>query len=65
MTYQNNKNLVEEFEKEIERGFELFKNYKEESEKFVEKIESEISEIAFLFEDTNSLTKKKKRLILL
>ena len=62
MANQNKKNLVEKFEKEIERGFNLFKDYKEESEKFVAKIESEISEIAFLFEDTNSLTKKKEKI---
>jgi hypothetical protein len=56
------KKLVQEFQDTINLGFKLFEEYKKKSEKFVESMENEISEIKFLFENTNSLSLKKEKL---
>jgi hypothetical protein len=56
------KKLVKEFQDTINLGFKLFEEYKKKSEKFVESMENEISEIKFLFENTNSLSLKKEKL---
>jgi hypothetical protein len=53
---------VKEFQDTINLGFKLFEEYKKKSEKFVESMENEISEIKFLFENTNSLSLKKEKL---
>jgi hypothetical protein len=56
------KKLVKEFQDTINLGFKLFEEYKKKSEKFVESMENEISEIKFLFENTNSLSLKKEKI---
>lgn len=56
------KKLVKEFQDTINLGFKLFEEYKKKSEKFVESMENEISEIKFLFKNTNSLSLKKEKI---
>jgi hypothetical protein len=56
------KKLVKEFQDTINLGFKLFEEYKMKSEEFVESMENEISEIKFLFENTNSLSLKKEKI---
>jgi hypothetical protein len=58
----NSEELVRELQKAINSGFKLFEEYKKKSEEFVKSMEKEISEIKFLFENTNSLSLKKEKL---
>jgi len=58
----NSEELVRELQKAINSGFKLFEEYKKKSEEFVKSMEEEISEIKFLFENTNSLSLKKEKL---
>lgn len=58
----NSEKLVSKLKDKINSGFELFEEYKKKSEEFVESMEKEISEIKFLFENTNSLSLKKEKL---